>query len=79
MNALLSRPVFEHAISMRLNATASNSGRKKSCLRFPTGLLAELRDFLLMHVTHYQSSQHVTYFPELVRASGGHAFDAHWS
>jgi hypothetical protein len=79
MNALLSRPVLEHAVSMCLSATSSNSGRKKSCNRLSTGFFAECRSFLPVRVTDQRADQQVMHFPKLVSVFGGRTFNSYWS
>jgi hypothetical protein len=84
MNAFLSRPVFEHAISVHASPTPSNLAKKVSD-RLPTDSLVLCRPNLPWRANAalgwiypgiYQS---VTYFPDLATTSGERIFNAYWS
>jgi len=84
MNAFLSRPVLEHAISVHASPMPSNQANT-IVGRIPTRSLALCRSNLPCRANAalgwiypgiYQS---VTYFPDLVTTSGERIFNAYWS
>src|SRR5215470_9775915 len=84
MNAFLTRPVLEHAISVHASPTPSNAAKTLSG-RLLTNSLAFRRHNLPCRANAalrwiypgiYQS---VTYFPDLVTTSGERIFNAYWS
>ena len=84
MNAFLSRPVLEHAISVHASPTPRNATKTVSA-RLPTNSLVLCKPNLPCRANAalrwiypgiYQS---VTYFPDLVTTSGERIFNAYWS
>jgi hypothetical protein len=84
MNAFLSRPVLEHAISVHASPMPRNATKTVS-VRLPTNSLVLCKPNLPCRANAalrwiypgiYQS---VTYFPDLVTTSGERIFNAYWS
>jgi hypothetical protein len=85
MNALVSKPVLEHAMSVLMSAASGNS-TKASCGRLPVSSFAMCMPFVSpassanpsLHWMYQRPHEYVTCFPELVSAFGERAFSGYW-
>ena len=83
MNAFLTRPVLEHAMSVHASAAPSDVAKMVSG-RLPTSSFALCRPNLPCRANaasrwmYPEIHQSVTYFPDLVATSGERIFNAYW-
>jgi hypothetical protein len=83
MNALSTKPVLEHAVSLLAGTAPRNLAKTR---RLPISSFALCRRFVTFAFSanpslrwmYQQPHQHVTCFPELVSASGERIFSAYW-
>ncbi len=75
MNAFITRPIVEHAVSLFTNATPRDfpkAFRKAACAPFIMFGARQSRR------TYQQPCQDVTHFPDVVCALGRRAFESYW-
>jgi hypothetical protein len=83
MNAFLTRPVLEHAMSVHASTAPSDVAKMVSG-RLPTSSFALCRPNLRCRASaalrwaYPEIHQSVAYFPDLVAASGERIFNAYW-
>ena len=83
MNAFLTRPVLEHAMSVHASAATSNAAKMVS-RRLPTSSFALCKPNLpcrtnaALRWMYPGIHQFVTCFPDLVTTSGERIFNAYW-